>query len=34
VRANAAGRAVAAAGEATRAALAADEFLRTGVWPH
>jgi thioredoxin reductase (NADPH) len=34
VRANATGRAVAAAGEATRAALAADEFLRTGVWPH
>jgi thioredoxin reductase (NADPH) len=34
VRASAAGRAVAAAGEGTRAALAADDFLRTGDWPH
>ena len=34
VRAGAAGRAVAAAGEGTRAALAADEFLRTSEWPH
>jgi thioredoxin reductase (NADPH) len=34
VRAGAAGRAVAAAGEGARAALAADEFLRTGDWPH
>jgi thioredoxin reductase (NADPH) len=34
VRAGAAGRAVAAAGDGTRAALAADEFLRTGDWPH
>jgi thioredoxin reductase len=33
VRAGAAGRAVAAAGEGTRAALAADEFLSTGDWP-
>jgi thioredoxin reductase len=33
VRAGAAGRAVAAAGEGARAALAADEFLRTGDWP-
>jgi thioredoxin reductase (NADPH) len=32
VRAGAAGRAVAAAGEGTRAALTADEFLRTGEW--
>jgi thioredoxin reductase (NADPH) len=33
VRAGAAGRAVAAAGEGALAALAADEFLRTGRWP-
>jgi thioredoxin reductase len=32
VRTGAAGRAVAAAGEGTRAALAADEYLRTGDW--
>jgi thioredoxin reductase (NADPH) len=34
VRAGAAGRAVAAAGDGARAALAADEFLRTGSWPN
>jgi thioredoxin reductase (NADPH) len=33
VRGGAAGRAVASAGEGTRAALTADEFLRTGEWP-
>jgi thioredoxin reductase (NADPH) len=34
VRAGAVGRAVAAAGEGTHAAIAADEYLRTGDWPH